>query len=119
MATSRPTVEWTVSGRRLQFDCSGTNAIHRRGSLGTRPATGSRNAMHSSPLRRARRNFLGSIAAAAAAQALPRLAAADERTPLTRAIPSTGERLPVIGLGTWITFNVAPDVTNEAPLVPV
>ena len=36
-----------------------------------------------------------------------------------RAIPLTGERLPVIGLGTWITFNVAPDVTNEAPLVPV
>ena len=27
--------------------------------------------------------------------------------------------LPVIGVGTWITFNVAPDVANEAPLVPV
>jgi len=50
---------------------------------------------------------------------LPRVAGAEERKPITRAIPATGERLPVIGLGTWITFNVAPDVTNEAPLVPV
>jgi diketogulonate reductase-like aldo/keto reductase len=29
--------------------------------------------------------------------------------PLTRAIAATGEMLPVIGLGTWITFNVGPD----------
>jgi len=29
--------------------------------------------------------------------------------PLARAIPSTGELLPVIGLGSWITFNVGPD----------
>ena len=28
---------------------------------------------------------------------------------LTRAIPSTGERLPTIGLGSWITFNVGDD----------
>ncbi|MEJ7928553.1 aldo/keto reductase [Ramlibacter sp. AN1015] len=27
----------------------------------------------------------------------------------TRAIPSTGERLPLVGLGTWITFNVGRD----------
>lgn len=27
---------------------------------------------------------------------------------LTRAIPSSGEKLPVIGMGTWITFNVGP-----------
>lgn len=26
---------------------------------------------------------------------------------LTRAIPSTGERLPAVGLGTWLTFHVA------------
>ena len=25
---------------------------------------------------------------------------------LTKPIPSTGEALPLIGLGTWITFNV-------------
>jgi diketogulonate reductase-like aldo/keto reductase len=28
---------------------------------------------------------------------------------LTRAIPSSGEALPVVGLGTWITFNVGSD----------
>jgi len=30
-------------------------------------------------------------------------------TPLTRPVPSTGEALPVVGLGTWITFNVGDD----------
>ena len=30
---------------------------------------------------------------------------------ITRPIPSTGEQLPVIGLGTWQTF----DVTDRAP----
>ena len=29
--------------------------------------------------------------------------------PLRRAIPATGERLPVIGMGSWITFNVGDD----------
>ncbi|HEX2541721.1 MAG TPA: aldo/keto reductase [Caldimonas sp.] len=29
--------------------------------------------------------------------------------PLTRAIPATGEAVPVVGLGTWITFNVGDD----------
>jgi diketogulonate reductase-like aldo/keto reductase len=32
-----------------------------------------------------------------------------------RSIPSTGEQLPVIGLGTWQTF----DIADPAPLVPV
>ena len=31
------------------------------------------------------------------------------RAILTRAIPSTGETLPVVGLGSWITFNVGDD----------
>jgi len=37
----------------------------------------------------------------------------------TRNIPSTGEALPVIGLGSWITFNVGTDVTarNECTAV--
>ena len=30
-------------------------------------------------------------------------------TPLTRRIPSSGEALPVVGLGSWITFNVGND----------
>jgi hypothetical protein len=28
---------------------------------------------------------------------------------LTRAIPATGEQVPVIGMGSWITFNVGDD----------
>ena len=30
-------------------------------------------------------------------------------TPVTKAIPSSGEAVPVVGLGTWITFNVGND----------
>ena len=30
-------------------------------------------------------------------------------TPMTRPVPLTGEALPVVGLGTWITFNVGDD----------
>lgn len=36
-------------------------------------------------------------------------AAAASAAPLARAIPSSGELLPVVGLGTWITFNVGDD----------
>lgn len=43
--------------------------------------------------------------ALAAGLAPPRLLAEDQ-TMLTRAIPSSGERLPVIGLGTWQVFDV-------------
>ena len=39
---------------------------------------------------------------------LPRGARA-QTAPLTRPIPSSGEALPLIGLGTWITFNVGAD----------
>jgi diketogulonate reductase-like aldo/keto reductase len=31
--------------------------------------------------------------------------------PLTRAIPSSGEQIPLVGLGSWITFNVGNDRT--------
>jgi len=50
-----------------------------------------------------RRTFLrwSSLAAAAPAAAQP--------SPFTRAIPSTGEPIPRVGLGTWITFNVGQD----------
>ncbi|MCE9668974.1 aldo/keto reductase [Myxococcus stipitatus] len=38
---------------------------------------------------------------------------------LTRPIPKTGEALPVIGLGTWQTFDVGPDASERAPLKDV
>jgi aryl-alcohol dehydrogenase-like predicted oxidoreductase len=41
------------------------------------------------------------------------------RAMLTRPIPRTGERLPVIGLGTWQTFNVGTDAKERAPLKDV
>jgi len=43
----------------------------------------------------------------AAAGTAPAIAQPDG--PLTKPIPSSGEALPVVGLGTWITFNVGRD----------
>lgn len=66
-----------------------------------------------------RRRFLGALAAAATAQSWPLPAAAQGRAPIVRPIPVSGEMLPVIGVGSWITFNVRPDPVEEAPLIPV
>ena len=38
---------------------------------------------------------------------------------LNRAIPSSGERIPAIGLGTWQTFDVGAAASDRAPLVEV
>jgi len=38
---------------------------------------------------------------------------------LTRPIPATGERIPVIGLGTWQTFDLGPSDAERAPLEAV
>jgi diketogulonate reductase-like aldo/keto reductase len=38
---------------------------------------------------------------------------------LTRAVPSTGERLPAVGLGTWGTFDVGPGAEMRRPLADV
>ena len=57
-----------------------------------------------------RRALLSSLAAAGAASIFrPRTASAQGAAILTRPIPSSGERLPLIGLGSWITFNVGDD----------
>lgn len=58
--------------------------------------------------RRALMNALG--AAAAAAMIAPPAAKAQPSPLITKPIPSSGEELPVIGLGSWITFNVGEDV---------
>lgn len=58
----------------------------------------------------ARRRLLSAIAAATAFGCLPRgsYGAATEKIH-TKRIPSTGEPLVVIGMGTWISFNVGSD----------
>jgi diketogulonate reductase-like aldo/keto reductase len=56
-----------------------------------------------------RRQLLTSLAAAGAAASLPRLALAQGAPFLTRSVPSSGEQLPLVGLGTWRTFNVGND----------
>jgi diketogulonate reductase-like aldo/keto reductase len=60
----------------------------------------------------ARRALLGG---ALASLLPPGMAAA----PMARRIPSSGEALPVIGLGSWITFNVGNDVAARAACVEV
>lgn len=47
------------------------------------------------------------------------LGAGESGKMLTRAIPSTGEQLPVIGLGTWQTFDVGSGAPERAPLEQV
>jgi diketogulonate reductase-like aldo/keto reductase len=57
-----------------------------------------------------RRTFLQGALATTAAAALPPLGArAQGGRTATRPIPSTGEAIPAVGLGTWITFNVGED----------
>ena len=69
-----------------------------------------------------RSEFLKLAAAAASLCAAPRLLAAEapvtERMH-TRPIPSTREALPVVGCGTWRTFDVGPTANDRAPLVDV
>ena len=61
-----------------------------------------------------RRRALAGMAALAGAAALPPLARA--ASPLERAIPATGERLPALGMGTWLTFDVAAGSDRNARL---
>ena len=56
------------------------------------------------------------FAAAAAAGLAPRSVAAASAPMLRRPIPSTGELLPVIGLGTWRGFDVGPGPEARRPL---
>jgi diketogulonate reductase-like aldo/keto reductase len=48
---------------------------------------------------------LGGLAALPFVNALARA----QDAPITRVIPSSGEALPVVGMGSWITFNVGND----------
>ena len=59
-----------------------------------------------------RRTFLFQLASPFAAVAMAQDPAAAK--PVFKAIPSSGEELPVVGLGSWITFNVGNDPTARA-----
>lgn len=58
-----------------------------------------------------RRNFLRTGLAASTLLAYPPLFSSTSNDYLTRVIPSTGEAIPAIGMGTWITFDVS---TNDS-----
>lgn len=65
-----------------------------------------------------RRRFLQGMGVAAAVPFVPGTARAASKAPIEKTIPSTGERIPVIGLGTSRTFDAAPGAARSA-LVPV
>src|SRR5215510_7896510 len=56
-----------------------------------------------------RRLLRGLAAIGAAALFRPQLASSQQARVLKKPIPSTGEELPAVGLGSWITFNVGND----------
>jgi diketogulonate reductase-like aldo/keto reductase len=56
-----------------------------------------------------RRGFLSGLAAAGGASLLGPGPTRAQAALLTKPIPSSGEALPLIGLGSWITFNVGAD----------
>ena len=60
-----------------------------------------------------RRRVLQGLAVIAAA-GLPRVSRSQGAAPARKAIPSSGETIPVVGLGTWITFNVGDDPVLRA-----
>jgi len=62
-----------------------------------------------------RRTVLRLMAAAAAGRA----PGAAGETILARPIPSSGERVPALGLGTWRTFDVGTSAAERAPLTEV
>jgi aryl-alcohol dehydrogenase-like predicted oxidoreductase len=71
-----------------------------------------------------RREAAKLISASAAAlflpiSASPTYAANESSTMLTRPVPSSGEKLPVIGLGTWRVFDVGSSPAERAPLEEV
>ncbi|HSH39107.1 MAG TPA: aldo/keto reductase [Chthoniobacterales bacterium] len=67
-----------------------------------------------------RREAARLIAGTAATLLLSRNVIAQEKgTMITRAIASSGEKLPVIGLGTWQSFDVGSSAADRAPLEEV
>ena len=62
-----------------------------------------------------RRRFLGILSGMTAALAgLGDAAAADDPSPILRAIPASGEQIPAIGMGSWLTFDVGDNAAGRA-----
>ena len=70
-----------------------------------------------------RRSFLKLAAATGAGvilpSGLPEIVDASKTGVLVKSIPSSGERIPVLGMGSWITFNVGNDAAARAVRVEV
>ncbi|MEI6001913.1 aldo/keto reductase [Paraburkholderia bengalensis] len=70
-----------------------------------------------------RRDFLQRALMLPLAMSIPSLARSADQKPFPkmerRAIPSTGEPLPVVGCGTWRTFDVGDDPNGQARLAEV
>jgi aryl-alcohol dehydrogenase-like predicted oxidoreductase len=76
--------------------------------------------MRDANTRPGRRDFLkGCCGLAVALGGWPRLLPARPGQTLRKAIPASGEQLPVIGMGTSRTFDVGADAAARAALVPV
>ena len=69
--------------------------------------------------RREAAKVIGGTAAGLFLPITPRAANESSSAMLTRAIPSSGEKLPVIGLGTWQAFDVDPTADNRRQLEEV
>jgi diketogulonate reductase-like aldo/keto reductase len=70
-------------------------------------------------LRSPRRRRILRVVAAAALPCWPALLHGASSPPILRRIPVSGETLPALGVGSWITFNVPPDTAAATALVPV
>jgi aryl-alcohol dehydrogenase-like predicted oxidoreductase len=69
--------------------------------------------------RRAARMIAGSAGGLLLTGGMPLAPAADVRAILQRPIPSSGEKIPAIGLGTWQVFDVGPGTTERQPVEEV
>ena len=94
----------TRPGHGITFDWSGLAQVASSSVCRNFPAT-----MMEHRMRTTRRTFVRASLATAAAALLPISLHAQEGPPARRPIPSTREAMPVVGLGTWITFNVGDD----------
>ncbi len=66
-----------------------------------------------------RRAMLGLMATAVAGTPIRRTSGAPASAMIVRAIPSTGEPIPAVGLGTWRTFDVGTSAAERTPLQDV